>query len=119
VEDAQSINNVSRLFANQGVVWLIEDITDTEYFEKHHLQPLSKPLKSCAKCRERFSYKNEIDATNHLLLEHFPLDRPPPVGTAMLWVKRHQPLPDRRRCEEHMKILRICCNHLNDIYKAV
>jgi hypothetical protein len=37
----------------------------------------------------------------------------------MLWIRRHQPLADRRRCQEHVKILRNCCNHLNVIYKGV
>lgn len=37
----------------------------------------------------------------------------------MLWVRKHQPLSDMRRCDEHMNILRACCIHLDDIYRFV
>jgi hypothetical protein len=37
----------------------------------------------------------------------------------MLWIKKHHALSDNRRCDEHIRILRNCCNHLNAIYKGV
>ena len=119
VDQAQKHNNISRLYTNQGTVWLIVDIAESEYLEKHHLQPLSKPLKSCSKCGEKFSYKNDIDASDHLLQDHFPSDKQPTRATAMLWVKKFEPLQDRRRCEEHMDILRPLCTRLSEKLESV
>lgn len=96
---------------------MIEEIGDD--LEKHHLRPLAKPLDECSKCIGRFSYKNVIDASNHLLHEHFEADRVPSAGEAQLWIKRYHPLCDRRRCEEYFRILKSCCNHLIVIHKGV
>ena len=41
------------------------------------------------------------------------------LGDLKLWIKKWYPLCDRRRGEEHLKILKICCNHLNVIYKGL
>lgn len=105
------------MYTNQGAVFVIEDIGDD--LEKHHLRPLSKPLDTCSKCKGRFSYKNDIDASNHLISDHFEADRVPPSGDVKLWIKKYHPRCDKRRCEEHLRILKICCNHLNVIHKVV
>jgi Mg2+ and Co2+ transporter CorA len=117
VEKSQEHNTISRKYKNQGPVFIIEDIADD--LERHHLRPVSRPLDECSRCKERFSYKNDVDAASHLVSEHFEPDRVPKSSEVKLWIKQYHPLCDKRRSEEHLKILNRCCNHLSMIYDEI
>jgi hypothetical protein len=107
------------LYPNHGAVWIIEDIDRSEFMENKQLRPLSVPLNRCPECKKKFPYKKRDDASIHLLKEHFPPDRQPPDRDTWPWIKSHDALSDRRRCAEHMKILRKCGNHLSVIHKGI
>lgn len=112
-------NDISQIFKHQGTVWLVTDALDINPPRARSLPPLSKPLAACTKCSGRFSYKSDIDASDHLLQDHFPPDNQHSRAIAKHWVKEFQPLSDGRCCEQHLNILTIANDHLKDIYKSV
>jgi hypothetical protein len=119
IEAGQRRNNISQRFQGHGTVWVIRDIDDIENLEHHNLRALSLPLEACLKCREYYPYKNEIDASNHLLEVHFASDRPASAADTKVWIKKHHVLADKRRCEQHMKVMRSTLLSLRVIHKGI